>query len=108
GNPGSALAAFEELVRPAILSMLGREPAVRPEVPAVLGVAVRQRPGRLNLLRAEVRRENGRLVVRPAGPQGAGMIGTLARMNAWALIPPEVEELPAGAEVRVRLLREIP
>ena len=106
GNPASALAAFEELVRPAILAMMGRPPLVRPAVRAELAEPVRQRPGRLHLLRAEVWREGGRLLARPAGLQGAGMIHSLARASGWAVIPSEVEELPAGAEVEVRLLVE--
>jgi molybdopterin molybdotransferase len=75
-------------------------------VRAELAEPVRQRPGRLHLLRAEVWREGGRLLARPAGLQGAGMIHSLARASGWAIIPAEVEELPAGAEVEVRLLVE--
>ncbi len=106
GNPASALAAFEELVRPAILAMMARPPLVRPAVRAELAEPVRQPPGRLHLLRAEVWREGGRLLTRPAGLQGAGMIHSLARASGWAVIPAEFEELPAGAEVEVRLLVE--
>src|SRR5207247_1105654 len=36
GNPAAALAAFEELVRPAILAMMGRPPLVSPAVGAAL------------------------------------------------------------------------
>ena len=108
GNPASALAAFEELVRPALQAMMGLPPLVRPSVRVTLAEPVRQRPGRLNLLRVLVRREGGRLVACLAGDQGSGMIHTLARMNAWAVVPAEVEQLPAGAEVEVRLLGEVP
>jgi molybdopterin molybdotransferase len=108
GNPASALASFEELVRPAVLCLLGRAPAVRPARWATLAEPVVQKPGRLHLLRAEVWREGDRWWARPAGHPGAGMIHSLARAGAWAVIPPDVEELPAGAEVEVRLLLDPP
>lgn len=106
GNPAAALAAFEELVRPALLAMLGRPPLPRSSVRAVLAEPFWQRPGRLHLVRAEVWRQGERLLARPAGRQGAGMIHSLAAANAWAVIPPEAGELPAGAEIEVRLLTD--
>jgi molybdopterin molybdotransferase len=108
GNPGAALVAFEELVRPALLAMLGKDPSVRPAVRATLAEPLVQKAGRLHLVRAEVWREGGRLWARAAGDQGAAMIHSLARAQAWAAIPPDIEELPAGAEVQVRLLVDVP
>jgi molybdopterin molybdotransferase len=107
GNPASALAAFEELVRPALLAMMGRAPHLRPPVRAALAEDLEQPPGRLHLVRAEVWREGDRLLARPAGRQGAGMVHSLARANAWMVVGPEVSRLPAGAEVEVRLLTEV-
>jgi molybdopterin molybdotransferase len=108
GNPAAALAAFEELVRPALLALMGKRPDVRQAVPAILVEAFAQRPGRLHLVRVEVWREGSGLRARPAGRQGAGMIHSLARAQGWAVIPPEVEELSEGAEIQVRLLVEAP
>jgi molybdopterin molybdotransferase len=108
GNPAAALAAFGELVRPALLAMLGKPPALRPAVRATLAESFAQRPGRLHLVRVEVWREGGRLLARTEGLQGAGMIHSLARAAAWAAIPPDATELPAGTEIDVRLLVEIP
>ena len=108
GNPASALAAFEELVRPALMALLGKRPDVRPSVRATLAEAFTQRPGRLHLVRVEVWREPEGLRARPSGRQGAGMIHSLARAEGWAVIPPEVEELPPGSEIDVRLLVEVP
>lgn len=106
GNPASALAAFEELVRPALLAVMGRKPTTRPSVRAFLSEDFEQHPGRLHLLRAEVWREGERLLVRPTGRQGAGMLHSLARANAWMVVGPDVTALPTGAEVEVRLLTE--
>ena len=104
GNPASALAAFEEFVRPGLLRMMGRTPSVRPAVRGRLAETIRQRPGRTHLLRAEVWREGDTLWVRPAGRPGAGMLHSLARATAWAVLPSHLEEVPAGSDVDVRLL----
>lgn len=108
GNPASALAAFEEFVRPAVLAMMGRHPSLRPTVAATLTEPLRQRPGRLHLARVDVWSSEHGLMARSAGPQSSGMIGSLARAQGWAVVPAEVEELPAGARVDVRLMVEPP
>ena len=103
GNPAAALASFEEFVRPALLALMGKRPEVRPSVTASLTEAFAQRPGRVHLVRVEVWREGDRLLARPAGRQGAGMIHSLARAQGCAVVAPEVEALPVGAEIDVRL-----
>jgi molybdenum cofactor synthesis domain-containing protein len=106
GNPAAALAAFEEFVRPAVLAQMGRAPVPRPSATAILAEPLRQPPGRLHLVRVEVWRDGGRLRARAAGLQGAGMIHSLARANAWAVIPADIEELAAGSEIEVRMLTD--
>lgn len=107
GNPAAALASFEELVRPVLLALMGKRPDVRPAVRATLTEPFVQNPGRLHLVRVEVWREQGALRARPAGRQGAGMLHSLARAQGWAVVPPEIQELPAGSEVDVRLLVDV-
>ncbi len=106
GNPASALAAFEEFVRPGILALLGKPPELRPAVQAVLSEALLQQPGTLHLVRATVWCDGDCLRARVAGSQGAGMIHSLAAANAWAVIPADVASLPAGSEIDVRMLGE--
>jgi molybdopterin molybdotransferase len=106
GNPAAALAGFEELVRPAILAMMGRQPLPRHSVAATLTEPLRQRPGRLHLVRVLVWRDGERLLARPAGSQGAGMMHSLAGSNAWAVVPPDMEDMGVGSEIQVRLLTD--
>jgi molybdenum cofactor synthesis domain-containing protein len=108
GNPAAALAAFEELVRPAILALMGKPAEVRTTVRATLVEAFSQPPGRLHLVRVQVWRDGPEIMAKPSGRQGASMIHSLARAQGWAVIPPEVEELPAGSPVDVRLLVDVP
>ena len=83
--------------------LLGKPPALRPAVRAVLAEPLPQTPGILHLVRATVWREDGRLWARSAGQQGAAMMHSLARANAWAVIPGGARELPAGSEIDVRV-----
>jgi molybdopterin molybdotransferase len=106
GNPASALAAFEELVRPAILSMMAKPPTPRPTFRAILATAIEASPGRLHLVRVELWHEGRRLMARPSGHQGAGMIHSLARADGWAVIPPGRSEIPSGTRIDVRPMRE--
>jgi molybdopterin molybdotransferase len=104
GNPAAALASFEELVRPALLRMLGRAGVVRREARGIMAEPFDQTPGRLHLVRVEAWRDGGRLWVRPAGGRGSGMIHSLARATGWAVVPAGLEHVPAGTEVAVRIL----
>jgi len=106
GNPASALAAFEELVRPALRSMMGKPPARWPRHTAVLTESIPHEPGYVHLVRVQVWREGSRLLARSSGRQGAGMVHSLAKANAWAVIPADSNELAAGKEVYVRMLGE--
>ena len=108
GNPAAALASFEELVRPAVLAMLGRPPRVRAAIRASLAEPFSQRSGSLHLVRVQVWREGDRLMARPSGHQGAGMLHSLARADGWMAVPAEAADLDAGAEVDVRLWLDPP
>jgi molybdopterin molybdotransferase len=100
GNPASALVAYEVFVRPALLAMQGRT-SDRPRRQARLTEPFSQSPGRLHLVRAHCWVGSDRRLVRPVGAQGAGMVHALAAANAWMVVPPEVDHLPAGALVEV-------
>jgi molybdopterin molybdotransferase len=61
---------------------------------------------RLTLLRVVARPSAGGLAVELTGPQGSGLLSSMMRANALALIPGEILALPEGAEVRLHLLDE--
>jgi molybdopterin molybdotransferase len=107
GNPVSALAAYEVFVRPALLAMQGRG-GDRPRQQAQLTEPFSQPPGRLHLVRGHCWMRGDRRLVRPVGAQGAGMVHALAAANAWMVVPPEVEHLPAGSLVEVWPMLERP
>jgi len=108
GNPASALVAFEELVRPALLLMMGKAPTVRASLRATLFEPIPRVPGQLHMVRVGLWHEGGKVWARPAGLQGAGIIHSLARADGWAVVPSGRSPLPAGARVDVRPLRNFP
>jgi molybdopterin molybdotransferase len=106
GNPAAAMIMFEEYVRPALRRMLGHAALHRPERMGILAAPWRKQgaDGRLAFLRVATRMEAGRLVAALAGPQGSGVLTSMMRADALALVPPETLAIPAGGEVLLHLL----
>jgi molybdopterin molybdotransferase len=105
GNPVSSLLTFEQFVRPAILKLMGHRRPFRPLQRAVLEAPLGKTPGRVNLVRVRLsRRADGTLVASTAGNQETGILKTLLRADALAIIPAEQGPLVAGQAVAVQLL----
>ncbi|HXF82910.1 MAG TPA: gephyrin-like molybdotransferase Glp [bacterium] len=104
GNPGAAMVAFDELVRPALRTMMGYREYLRPELTAILTESVSVQPGRRRYMwaRAEVR--GGRITVGVLRGQGTATLRSVSDANALVVIEPEVASLERGALVRVQML----
>jgi molybdopterin molybdotransferase len=106
GNPVSTMITFEELVRPALLRMMGRRRVIRPLVKATLLGAVRKKPGKIHFLRVRVEAKDGRYLAASAGDQNTGILSTMVRANGIAVLPKERTEFAAGEEVSVQVLHD--
>ncbi|MBK9089581.1 MAG: molybdopterin molybdotransferase MoeA [Holophagales bacterium] len=108
GNTVAAMVCMEEYVRPALRKLMGHANLLRPEATAVFEGSFRKtvQDGKVHLVRVRARRENGRLVVAPSGPQGSGILSSMLRSNALALVPADALALKTGDEVRVHLVEE--
>jgi molybdopterin molybdotransferase len=85
--------------------MMGFSRLHRPERMGVLAEPWRKRAdGRLNFLRVRVQPCGKVLEARLTGPQGSGLLSSMTRANALALVPPETLEIPAGGEILLHLL----
>ena len=104
GNPVSALVAFEQFCRPAILLMLGRTELAKPTVSAVLEGPIHNNDGRRVYARVQVTRRNGRFTARPVGPQGSNLLTSVARANGLAICPEDVPQRNEGETVQVQML----
>jgi molybdenum cofactor synthesis domain-containing protein len=100
GFPVSALVSFEIYVRPALLKMAGHSRLDRPRRRVTLTHAVRHETGRTEFQRAVVTRHpDGHYTAMTTGFQGSGRLLSMSGANALLVLPHEVGDFPAGAEV---------
>lgn len=104
GNPVSALVSFEAFVRPALRRMLGAQVIERPRVSARTTAELRSPIGKRSFLRVWVEVRDGARVVSPVSGPGSHLIAGMARANALAVVPEDVERVADGSPVEVMLL----
>ena len=105
GNPVSAALTGELFVRPAVLRMQGVAAVHRAPISVRLGAAVDGAPATALLLRARLVAYEGGFVAELTGPQGSGLMSSMARADALLVIPAGAGRLPAGAVVEALPLR---
>jgi len=101
GNPVSAMIATELFIRPAVLKMQGFTEWPWPELRARLTDPIVRKDGRRHYLRVRLRETPGGWEATLTGDQGSGILNSLVQADGLAVIPEDVDHLPAGAEVRV-------
>ncbi len=106
GNPVSSMVTFEQLVRPAMLRMVGYRSYGRPVVQAVFQEKFTKRNDRRHFLRGVLMREEGVFKVRTTGDQGSGILTSMVKANCLIDVPEEVERLNPGDMVTVQLLND--
>jgi len=106
GNPVSAMVCFELFVRPALVKMMGREERGRPRVQVYFEEDVRNHFGRMHAMRVSLEQTERGWLARSVGAQGSGLVSSLTKADALALIGPESEGVRAGETVEAIVLRE--
>jgi molybdopterin molybdotransferase len=104
GNSVSALVSLHQLVKPALLKIMGRTSDAEPRLSAELTEECRKKPGRMELVRGRLEAERGRLLVHPTSRQGSHMMGGLAMADCLILFPHDRERLDKGEAVEVQPL----
>lgn len=105
GNPVSSLLTFELFVRPALLRMAGRTLLRRPRTTARLLETIEKPRGLRFFARGFHDATAG--TVRTTGPQGSGILSSMALANCLIDIPEDAAGAVAGADVQV-ILSELP
>ncbi len=106
GNPVSAMVCFELFVRPALMKMMGCEDRRRPRVEVYFEEDVKNRFGRMHAMRVSLARTGKGWLARSVGAQGSGLVSSLTKADALALIGPESEGVRAGEPVEAIVLRD--
>jgi molybdopterin molybdotransferase len=103
GNPVSAAVTLLQFVQPALRCLQGEAPRPPLTVPAVLRHGVRKRPGRVEFQRGVLAQEaDGSLSVAPTGPQGSGILSSLAEADCLICLGAGQGDVAAGAVVPVQ------
>jgi molybdopterin molybdotransferase len=104
GNPVSSMITFEQFVRPALLKMMGHRRVFRPVLQAVMQETLAKKPGRVQFLRVRLVNDGQRLLASSSGDQNTGILSTMLRANAIAVLPAELEQVTAGEVIDVQLI----
>jgi molybdopterin molybdotransferase len=106
GNPVSAMVCFDLFVRPALMEMMGREDRRRPRIAVYFERDIVNKFGRLHAMRVSLARTEKGWLAQSVGAQGSGLVSSLTKADALALIGPAAEGIPAGEPVEAIVLRD--
>jgi len=104
GNPVSSMITFEQFARPAILKMLGKKILAKPAIRAIIEDDVVDTDGRRLFARVNVTKRGGQYYASVTGPQGSGILTSMAKANGLAVIPESSKGVKAGDMVEVQML----
>jgi len=104
GNPVAAMVSVEMYVRPAILALQGRQDLYRPYVFAAAEEPIGRSRGRTEARRCRLLHCGRGWGFTTTGPQGSGILRSMALADGLAFVPPEYPGAEAGAELLVMML----
>jgi molybdopterin molybdotransferase len=104
GNPVSTMVTFELFVRPAIRKMMGHPLPFRRSVPVRALEPITLKPKLQHFLRGVVSRGHEGAEARLTGPQGSGILTSMAIANALLIVPEGQFETPAGSTLKALVL----
>lgn len=87
GNPVSAMVAFEQFARPALLKMMGSNSLFRPRLQAILQEDLSTDPAKTVFVRGSARSQPSGWEVGRSGGQGSNMLSAVAAGNCFIVIP---------------------
>jgi molybdopterin molybdotransferase len=104
GNPVSGMLDFELFGRPLIYKLMGRTDLERPMVSAILENDIVNSDGRRIFARVRIQQRKGKYYARLTGAQGSGILTSMVKANALAIIPETEKEVRKGEVVKVIIL----
>jgi putative molybdopterin biosynthesis protein len=106
GYPVSAALTFDIFAAPLLAQLEGAPARDWPRARARLARKLASNLGSDDWVRVRLGRVGGRLVATPL-PRGAGVLTSLVRADGLLVVPAALEGHDAGAQVEVRLLRDL-
>lgn len=105
GNPVSVMVAFEQFVRPSLLTMMGSLYTFRRRVPGRMVHAVETDPAKTMFLRVIATQADGAWSAASAGGQDSNVLSAVANATAFAVVPQGTESVDAGTAVALEMFR---
>ncbi|MBN1637023.1 MAG: molybdopterin molybdotransferase MoeA [Deltaproteobacteria bacterium] len=105
GNPVSTMISFYQFARPAILKMLGADNLMLPCVKAKLKTPLKKKTDRAHYIRGILRTQGQELVVSSTGPQGSGILTSMADANCFIVLPKETSSAEVNELVECELFQ---
>jgi len=106
GNPVAVMVTFCQLVRPALLKLMGVAPiAELPSFAVRCAAPMKKSRGRTEFQRGILFRDGDAWRVRPSGQQGSGILSSMAAADCFIVLEAERGDVAAGETVSVQLLR---
>ncbi len=104
GNPVSSLVSYHQLIKPALLKMMGQINKSSFHVKAQLESDLKKKTNRLEFVRAVAEQKNGSLIVEPTKGQGSHMLGGIAEANCLIHFPRDKDLIHKGQNVEIELI----
>jgi len=109
GNPVSCMVTFELFVRPALLRMAGHRDVYLPTVNPQLRTDFPQRAGLTQVVRVTLAADaGGEVTAALTGPQGSGILTSMAAADGLMVIPEDREGARAGERFPTMVLHGAP
>jgi molybdopterin molybdotransferase len=105
GNPVASMLTFNLFVRPALWKLAGRRELFPPQFHAVAIERMRKRTGRREFKRGILTYAAERWEVCTTGPQGSGILSSMAQANCFIVIEEERGDIEPGERVWVELFQ---
>jgi molybdopterin molybdotransferase len=96
GNPWAAQVVFSDIIGPMLRRWQGFSIPEPPVLPARLASPVRNYSGLHRAIRGALENREGTLFFRPKHSKDDSLFAQVQASPAYALIPPEMQEMPAG------------
>ncbi|HEY4303321.1 MAG TPA: gephyrin-like molybdotransferase Glp [Gemmatimonadaceae bacterium] len=106
GNPVSSMVTFELFGRPMIRRQLGHARVFRPTIDVRTREDITLAAPLTHFMRAVVEWDSNGASASLTGPQGSGLLTSMARANALLVVPPERMSVRRGETLRALLLGE--
>jgi molybdopterin molybdotransferase len=104
GNAVSCMVNYELFVRPVILKMMGKKNLKKPMVEAIIEDNISNNDGRRVFARVIVENRDGQYYARLTGPQGSGILTSMALANGLAIVPEDKARVYKGEKLQVMML----